>query len=136
MGIGILWNIIEKSRKKKSSESDSEHGDSETDSMDLDLENTDLESRVGGSIHRPPSRAASRVSTIRSSTMRVRSPRRFSFTPSEPPDYAVSIIAGTAATLENGDCPSAPSLETAGLDIAERRECSRGGSSSLHRGPD
>jgi len=84
--VGVLWNIIQKSRRK-TTDTDSVNSDSETDSMDLDLENTDLESRVGSI------RASSRISTIRSSTVRsggartrLRSPRRFSFTPSEPPD--------------------------------------------------
>jgi len=96
--VGILWNIIDRGRKRKTTDGDSDsHSDSETDSMDLDLENTDLESRVGSI--RPPSRATSRgstvrgstLSTVRGNTLRVRSPvRRFSFTPSEPPDYGKS----------------------------------------------
>ena len=83
--IGIFWNIVQS--KRKSSDSGSDHSDSETDSMDLDLENTDLESRVGSI--RGPSRAGSRVSTVRSGTIRsstrshLRSPRRFSLTLSE-----------------------------------------------------
>jgi len=85
--VGMLWNLVKKGRNK-SADSDSDHSDSDTDSMDLDLENTDLESRVGSM--RAPSRAGSRVSTIRSSTIRssarsrLRSPRRFSLTLSEP----------------------------------------------------
>jgi len=84
--IGIFWNIVQSRRKR--SDPGSDHSDSETDSMDLDLENTDLESRVGSM--RSPSRAGSRVSTVRSGTIRsstrshLRSPRRFSLTLSEP----------------------------------------------------
>ena len=84
--VGIFWNIVQS--RRKSSDSGSDHSDSETDSMDLDLENTDLESRVGSI--RGPSRAGSRVSTVRSGTIRssttsyLRSPRRFSLTLSEP----------------------------------------------------
>jgi len=84
--VGIFWNIVQS--KRKSSDSGSDHSDSETDSMDLDLENTDLESRVGSI--RGPSRAGSRVSPVRSGTIRsstrshLRSPRRFSLTLSEP----------------------------------------------------
>lgn len=86
--VGICWNLIQKSRRKKTADTDSVNSDSETDSMDLDLENTDLESRVGSI--RPSSRAPSRVSTIKNGTVRsrVRSPRRFSLTPSEPPDQS------------------------------------------------
>jgi len=84
--VGVFWNILQK-RRRKTADTDSVNSDSETDSMDLDLENTDLESRVGSI------RAPSRVSTIRGSTIRsghgrtrLKSPRRFSLTPSEPPD--------------------------------------------------
>jgi len=107
--VGVLWNIIQKSRRK-TTDTDSVNSDSETDSMDLDLENTDLESRVGSI------RAPSRISTIRSSTMRsvpartrLRSPRRFSLTPSEPPDSptpsSVSANIGSITQRKMSETP-------------------------------
>lgn len=100
--VGAVWNIIQRNRRKKSTDTDSEHSsDSDTDSMELDLENTDLESRVGSL--RPPSRAGSRVSTVRSCHTlgragRVRSPpRRFSLTsePELPPEWDACGQPGT-----------------------------------------
>jgi hypothetical protein len=100
--VGAVWNIIQKNRRKKSPDTDSEHSsDSDTDSMELDLENTDLESRVGSL--RPPSRAGSRVSTVRSCqtlgrASRLRSPpRRFSLTsePELPSEWAACAEPGT-----------------------------------------
>ena len=99
--IGVFWNIVQSRRKR--SDSGSDHSDSETDSMDLDLENTDLESRVGSM--RSPSRAGSRVSTVRSGTIRsstrshLRSPRRFSLTLSEP-----DISGGPRRWSEAANC--------------------------------
>jgi len=113
--VGVLWNLIQRFRKKKA-DTDSVNSDSETDSMDLDLENTDLESRVGSI--RPASRTGSRVSTTRSNTIRngtvrsrVRSPRRFSLTPTEPLDHRLQIPSdgcmNQQETMDGGhqECP-------------------------------
>lgn len=133
--IGVLWNICQNNNRKKTGDSESVTSDSDTDSMDLDLENTDLESRVGSI--RPFSRTESRVSTIRSSTLRhggtvrsrLRSPRRFSFTPSEPPNNTPSPTGGCPSysdsltgdhtirpyTLGGGDTTTSPT--TAASDV-------------------
>lgn len=112
--VGIVWNIIQSSRRKKAGgESDSESSDSDTDSLELELENTDLESRVG-SIRRPHSRAASRVSTLRSQTLRgsrVKSPRRFSLTLSEPSESGFWSRWGETSETELKEAPPGSSKE-------------------------